>query len=1110
MDLPRLLLLDGVPADLPDRLLSRDAALWIGTVDAADNSTYRTVSTLADLPWSMVLVESAAAATATAVCAVEDRRFEHYRGHKIPIAGSAKELSFPARSVPLYFLNGREDATDPEQRPEGLGARNRRFRRDVMIDELVRSSARVLVIAPAAADSVSTLLDGVFEELRPHVVALSPTADQEADLRSWSAQRPGPTSVTICRGDRASLVDTLADAIVRRLPTDRVLLRVRKPNDGAVVLLDCSDAIAVDSPLLEEFVVLQEKHLAPLPPTALTAQEIDGFFAKSTDDASDEYWRPYAAGLPWNRDDGDSETKLLSALSTVMQSSEPDVPVLTLDSEPGAGGTTTARALALAAARAGYPTLVARHAGPRPRAEHATTFMHSVGKATIQAWRPDASPASTAVDLEPTNRDGSEQVPTWLVVFDVDHWQGREEEFLRFIHTVRRFGHRAALLLVKEPGESLPPRVRASRLSSSPLSHELSEHDVSRLGAHINRFLEPLGRHQRIGDWVRFWRENSLLAEPGYMGASNHVASFWIALEFWLRGQLSLGDSIQRWLLREFLGARYRGDPLSGDARRAVLMIAAMSIERSLLPAQMLPEAPRESDPLSAQLEAVARSVPALGLVRRKTVTGHSWCIAHVPLARHMLDATGEDVDLLRSIGVTQPMGTTRLRLHLLEQVAQSPAMAKDQFRPLAVSFALNILKLDRAGHQEFAPYWRHVFNALFAMSDVVWNASRAFNHHVAISRRRVATDDVVYPDKSPEERMRLLHEAVEDLEYALSIQCNEGDEGDLTILNSLARSCQDLAKVIESEQPADRRIAKLRGRELECLDLAERISPSNSYVLETSARSLLARAEIEPASAGAHITNALQKIFVARRLDTADARRRSLDALTEHAYQSLEALPAAHLAELKSTRPALAAVVSAWILLRPEHTSGDGTLLGATRERVGQAIGQLESVAPSLRDWPLNRLHYELIALHEPFDFEGQLRALNALEGTPALTLQLRLERAILLYQTGSFERGKREYETVRHSLRDSDVIVDVPVRLAWLLKPRTTEQSVCDGRVVRAPAGWQKQAMEIAQMGRTVVVFNPLDFGHQSLPIGNQRKCIVGFNRRGPYAVPPHRGHG
>ena len=45
-----------------------------------------------------------------------------------------------------------------------------------MLDELIRSSTRVLVLLPGTADSLDTSLLDLVEEMRPEIIALAPTA----------------------------------------------------------------------------------------------------------------------------------------------------------------------------------------------------------------------------------------------------------------------------------------------------------------------------------------------------------------------------------------------------------------------------------------------------------------------------------------------------------------------------------------------------------------------------------------------------------------------------------------------------------------------------------------------------------------------------------------------------------------------------------------------------------------------------------------------------------------------------------------------------------------------------------------------------------------------
>lgn len=170
----------------------------------------------------------------------------------------------------------------------------------------------------------------------------------------------------------------------------------------------------------------------------------------------------------------------------------------------------------------------------------------------------------------------------------------------------------------------------------------------------------------------------------------------------------------------------------------------------------------------------------------------------------------------------------------------------------------------------------------------------------------------------------------------------------------------------------------------------------------------------------------------------------------------------------------------------------------------VARAIDVLEAVPPKQREWVLTRLLYDLVALQHPYDFARQLQLLRALEGTPAMHLQLKLERAILLHQTGSHPTAEHEFRDIRRELQDSEAIIDVPKRLSWFLKTGSADRAVCDGKVVQPPGNWRRHAMRVVQLGNTIIGFDPLDFGVDRMPLGRVMKCVVGFNVRGPYARP------
>lgn len=1102
MDFPRLHIQEELPGGLDELLVHRDAALWIGNHSGeASDPTTKTLRDFIALPWNAILVESSTPTLAGILTGEQGPRANGVSGYRIPAAGPVTDISFPSRAVPVLFLNGREDGDSAMERPDGGGTNRRLLRRLGMFDELAKRTVRTLVLVPSSADNIDEQLRDMVCDLNTHVVAVVPSnSPHRRVFDEWSKMRPGPISVTLCTGPFASLTESLVDRVRSRTAADRLNLRLLFRPDSDREVLDCTDYVPTDSPIPSSFSLLTESSLASLSDDSLSENEIDGFFARTASEALPEFWRPFAAGLPWPRDNGQAIERLVETLELAREATPRGVLVATVDSEPGAGGTTAARMLAFEAARRGFPTLVARTGVAAPPADEVSAFCHSIAVAIRDTTAPPPAEHSEDRDLEPIGLEVS--VP-WLIVLDAEHWSGRDELVPAYVRTLTRFAHRAVIMLVRDTSAGDPP-MATRRLFGDPLAHALSQSEVESLGTHINRYLAHIGHDQSISHWRQFWVENSLPIEPGTLGVAESSASFWVALEFWLRRQMSLGQSIRTWLFDRFTNARYREDVLSSTTKQALLTIAALSLERTYLPEALLPEAEEGDDPLSAQLAALALQVPAIGLVRKRTERQAAWGVSHIPLAQHLLDAVADETGLLDELGLTKAENSVKLRIELLATLAKNPALGQQRYRDLALRFAQSIFKLDRAGNQEFTRYWREVLNGLFGMSDVLWDTSRMFIHHVAISRRRVASDPDLFPDKTEAERLRLLEEAVGDLEFALSLEKGEDDERDLNILNSLARACQDLAAYLRQRGGSEERIARLDEREIQCLQQAEVLNPTNAHVLETSARGYILAASRDVQSAPQNLCSALQRIRIARGLDSAADRRRRLDELTERALSGLQALSAKDLEQIRVDSVSLAAVVTAWRLLRRVSGSGAAVLAESPGADVEAAIQTLEAVPPAKREWTLTRLLYDLTALQHPREFQRQVQLLRALEGTQAMHLQMRLELAILLHQVGSHPSGEQEFRDIRRALHDSEVIIDVPRRLAWFVQADSGDRIVCDGKVVLQPGNWRRHAMRVLQLGNTVIGFDPLDFGVGKMPPGRVLKCIVGFNVRGPYARP------
>ena len=349
--------------------------------------------------------------------------------------------------------------------------------------------------------------------------------------------------------------------------------------------------------------------------------------------------------------------------------------------------------LAFEAASEGYPTLVARPALVQPESLELSRFLHRTHLARIEQGVEKSNAPDGAAE-------GSEvfEVP-WLIVFDVSHWEGKNQELRGFLASLIKDGRPAILLAVGSP--FVPADLgRSSRIKQLvSLTHELDLEQALQLGNHLNKFLRPFGKDRSEYQWQQFWEAH----KPDYIRSS--IAHFWIALEFWLKGQLDLNQSIQSWLYDSFRSAN-----IPDDVRLILLEIASLSIERQPLPEGLMPLTPTHQQPYSVLLENVRISVPALALVRDSIGVQKLWAMAHDLLGRYLITSTFFDHQMLERLGLTSATDPIQLRLILLRSVATRSAIALKMHRGLALDFAIKILKLDAEGNTEFVPYWREVW----------------------------------------------------------------------------------------------------------------------------------------------------------------------------------------------------------------------------------------------------------------------------------------------------------------------------------------------------------------------------------------------------------------
>jgi hypothetical protein len=1050
------------PDYLTAALAARDAALWIGIQSEIPAEQIEPLATLMTLPWCVTICDSPDPDLAKALEKPQsDQNLLRARGYVYPIDVDPSEIEVPPKALPIYLANGRADAQETKRRPgANLAAQRRRLN---ALHELQGCRASHLVVVldenGAPLDDLEQLWGQ--EGFCPRIFIVDPNSTNRPRLEGWVRTVQQIHAVDYLTISLPALAEQLTGGLRGQLPDGQLVVRVLGP-DESTTDVDLTECELVEYPLLNRYDLILARDIRLLLPEDLTDAGMNAFFERTSSG-----WEAYAAGLPWDRSPK-TRSAVITALDRMSQSSE--TPLLVIQSESGAGGTTLARTIGFAAAKAGYPTLVARDEPFLPTATEVRTFLDRTEKA-----------------ISASGQEAVSQIP-WLIAFDVDHWRGREDQLLVFHREIDRSGRRAVILAVVQ---RLEEDIRRVARVIDLLTHDITRDEAIALGKHLNRYLVRRGRAMSEEEWEQFWRRHTLDFAPGTRG------SFWIGLEFWLRRQLPLGESIQSWLYRQ-----YKHADIDDSVRAALLELAAMSSERLPLPDRLLPEsAPSRS--IAADLQTVRSTIPGLAM-RYFGGSERQWYLAHDLIGRYLVAAAFHDWQMRAGIGLAEAQSPAHLRLLLLKRIASRRTLELKMFRDLAVEFAVNVFKLD-IDRLEFAPYWHDLLEALDHMPQALRQGSRTFNHHTAITRRRIATMEQFFTPTWAE-RKQLLMRAAADLELALSLPPRPDDESDLNLYNSLALAYQNLVDVERELNTPINEIQQLMEKATRAAQRAEELDPRSSHVLETLARNLISMARLFPEAACERAAEALYYVFQAMSLDHAADRREALSRYADEALMLLRTPDArVEIERLIKARNPFGLLARAWLLLVGESRT-ELDLLSVPKGRLIEVLKILDATWDVTHPLVL-RLRYAVTVALRPEDFERQLELLEELAGTSKnLPLQLKLEHAILLHQCHQHRLGSEAFRALRQDLQAETTaeFIEVPRRLFWLRggdgQPRKCTATVIEGASGR---GWAR----VAELQNQGVPFIPQDFGQKSMAPNQKFACFIRFGWKGPLITRPQQ---
>ena len=1012
MNQPKLIQTDTVSDNFLADLDRREAVLWLRSLPETPLDLEELVR-FVGLPWRMVLLEVSEPDLVKALegNADADDPMARKRGFMQVVDNDPSKIELPQRCLPVYLLNGRQGSTE--------GNFQSRYRRMAMLEELRRSEVRQIVIVSGDQDPVPPELEELWSSgFRSFLTFATDARDGPTVFENSISEVEALNAATLLRSSVGHTTSDILTRFARTYPEEVVVIRLRD-RSGAFSTFDVTVLDDPERPVLDYYDIIQERDLAMLAPDQLTEEEFVSFFENP-----DVSWVPYAAGLPWERDD--QAKRRIARLVEKLDAVGPEENCIAyLTAEPGAGGTTLARALAWGFAQEGYPVLVAKVLPFVPDALSLANFLNRV---RIERENADSSMPATEIVLAKPDENGRlssgsprYEVP-WIIVFDRLHWEYHGTELRRFRNEMEQQGRPVCLLVVSGPIREMSYFDTSVFHEIGEVNHALDHEEARALGRHLNQFLRNYGKVREDWQWDQFYQEHSIRYLEG-------ISAFWVTLSFWIQGQYDLTESVQEWMYRCFK-ERVKDETMQS----AILEIAALSSERLPTPDGLLPRSPGKW-PVSHLLEDIRSNLGPLGLIRFTAAGEKYWALVHDILGRFLITALFYDFPTREEMGFGDAKDPEHLRFLLLRQISSKQELGETSFREIGDNFATTIFKTDPDhGHGAFTSFWREVLGALDAMPRPLQDSSRVFRHHTAVSRRRIAKQDEKFYGVTSDDRTNLLNRAIQDLKYALeAINYSPGSEPNLNLYNSLAHAYHDLADAEESTGATEEVVNQLRKLANDATRRAYEENPSNSFVIETYVRDLLTTARSNSDSAVQLCVEAMGILFSAISSNEKSYRKAQLGGLADKALGILfEHAPKR--SEITEPSDPIEVLTRAWVVLADGVDCTNGTALSELPEQNRINAIEVLSHPAGLGNMQVIHLSYDMTSSAYPYEYKRQIEYLEQLKQTGYhVSPQIRVEYAILLYQAYRPKEGDVEFRNLRKLWRESEQFVGVPGRLRF-----------------------------------------------------------------------------
>lgn len=326
---PVLLSADRIPDSLLARVESRDVALWVRRLRGLHQDRSALVKFLG-LPWRLVICEDYDDQVFADLQAADssDELMVRRRGLVQILDRDPSRVELPQRCLPIFLLNGKDPKKDQ-------GGFEERLRHLTMLEQLRRSAVRQILVISSGEDPIPPDLNELWSTgFKCFLTIESVVEDANTTVQDWAKRNRAIATLVSVAADVA-LTDLLARYELA-FPDQRRIVRIRD-HDGNFRRVDVTAADEPERPILGYYTLIEERELHLLSPGELDDQDLIEFFQDSTSS-----WRPYAAGLPWNREP-DAQVGLLNYMRRLVTEGPEENKILYLVSESGAGGTTLAR-----------------------------------------------------------------------------------------------------------------------------------------------------------------------------------------------------------------------------------------------------------------------------------------------------------------------------------------------------------------------------------------------------------------------------------------------------------------------------------------------------------------------------------------------------------------------------------------------------------------------------------------------------------------------------------------------------------------------------------------------------------------------------------------------